>query len=429
MSIPPLEQFKHAVNLRDAQELRRVLTVHADVRAAINDPLFAFDSPAIRELASSADTSALDVLLEFGADPNRKSSWWAGGFHPLYSASKGAAERLFAAGAIADACAAASLDRLDLLEQIVRADPSRVNERGGDGQTPLHFARSRAAIDFLLDHGADINARDVDHRSTAAEWMIGDQTALARYLVERGADADIFLVAALGMTERAVAMLEANPALLSLRTGHGEYAEKPPSSYRIYQWTLGGNLTPLQAAAKFGHHETVRAMSRFATPVQRLLAACNLGKADEARAIVRDHPGIVQSLAPIDRAALSEEAWAANVPAVELMLELGFDPGVASTGAAHGNALHCAAWEGSTGSVSALLRHPAGRALLESRDPVHNGTPLGWCAHGSVNCHNPRARHGEVARALIAAGASVTQEMTEWGSGEFQSIIRETLNR
>jgi hypothetical protein len=50
----------------------------------------------------------------------------------------------------ADACAAAQLDRKDLLAAILRKDPSRVNERGGDGQTPLHFARSREVVDLLL---------------------------------------------------------------------------------------------------------------------------------------------------------------------------------------------------------------------------------------------------------------------------------------
>jgi hypothetical protein len=27
-----------------------------------------------------------------------------------------------------------------------------------------------------------------------------------------------------------------------------------------------------------------------------------------------------------------------------------------------------------------------GRALLEARDSTYQGTPLGWCCHGSVNC-------------------------------------------
>jgi ankyrin repeat protein len=339
-----------------------------------------------------------------------------------------------AAGAVPDACAAASLDRADLLTAILAEDPSRVHERGGDGQTPLHFARSRQIVDLLLAAGADPNARDVDHRSTPAEWMLGDdpdsaRLDLARYLVDRGASADIFLAAALGLTERVRTMLESDRSLLRLRTSQGSYGEKPPSSFHIYQWTIGPNLSPLQVAAKFRQLETLAAMERFASPVDRLLLACHRGDGDSARAIVAAHPGIVEQLGPADRRALTDEAWAANAAAVDLMLELGFDPSVPSaSGPTGGTALHCAAWEGSVDCVSSIVRRAAGRALLEVRDPTYGGTPLSWCSHGSVNCGNRQADHAAVARVLIAAGARVEPEMANWeGSESFQSVIDEAL--
>jgi ankyrin repeat protein len=336
-----------------------------------------------------------------------------------------------AAGAVPDACAAARLDRPDLLAKILEEDPSRVHERGGDGQTPLHFARSRAVVDMLLAAGADIDARDVDHRSTPAEWMIGDMKApaprseLARYLVERGASADIFLAAALGLTDRVRQMLTADPSLLLLRTGQGEYGEQAPSSFHIYLWTLGSNLSPLQVAADRGHAETVEVMKAFATPAERLLLACRRGDGDLARATLRDNPGVMEDLSPVQRRALTDEAWAGNSRAVELLLELGFDPAVPSTsGPTDGNALHCAAWQGSVDSVAAILRYPAGRALINTRERTYNGTPLGWCCHGSRNCGNPRADHAGVARLLIAAGAEIDREMLEGGcSDAMQSVL------
>jgi ankyrin repeat protein len=412
----PVDHFKKAVRDSDAKRLRRVLQQNAELRAQINDPMFSFDAPA---LLATSDVNVADVLLEFGADPNRRSDWWAGGFHALHVARGALAERLLAAGAIPDACAAANLDRAELLARLIAEDPSRVAERGGDGKTPLHFARSREVVDLLLNAGADIDARDVDHRSTAAQWMLGDdpddaRPELAKYLVERGASVDIFLIAALGLAERARAMLEANPSLLALRTSQGEYAEKPPSSYHIYQWTIGPNLTPLQVAARFKHDDTVRTMQRFASPQQRLLLACHQGRRDEALEIVRSYPGIVERLEGADRRALTDEAWAANAPAVELMLELGFDPSARSvTGPTGGNALHCAAWEGSVACVSVILRYPAGLALLESRDTTYNGTPLSWCCHGSRNCGRPSADHAGVARVLLAAGAKQNPTLTE----------------
>src|SRR5215210_2003216 len=166
----PVELAHDAFRRHDADAVRKVLENHPELRERINEPMFAFDSPAI--VAFAGDPAMVDVLLDFGADPNRRSDWWAGGFHALYSATGAAAERLIAAGAIPDACAASHLDRPDLLARMLADDPARVHERGGDGQTPLHFARSRTVIDMLLAAGADVDARDVDHRSTAAEWML-----------------------------------------------------------------------------------------------------------------------------------------------------------------------------------------------------------------------------------------------------------------
>ena len=413
--LPLIERFKKAVRDDDAAALRRLLPRKHELRDIVNEPLFSFDSPAI--VAASSDVDVVNALLELGADPNRRSSWWAGGFHALYGASPAAAERLLAAGAIPDACAAAHLDRLDLLAEMLKADPSRVNERGGDGQTPLHFARSRAVVDLLLNAGADPDARDVDHRSTPAEWMLGDaddpaksRIGIAKYLVERGASADIFLAAAIGDTGRARALLDANPALLQLRTGQGEYGEKPPSSFHIYLWMIGSNFTPLQTASRFRQRETLDAMRAYASLEQRLLLACHEGKRDEARAIVDAHPGIIDRLSGADRRALTDEAWSANAPAVELMMELGFDPSAPSvSGPTGGTALHCAAWEGSVDCVTAILRYPRGRALIHTQDSTYHGTPLNWCDHGSLNCGNPRADHAEVARLLLAAGARVPE--------------------
>ena len=428
------ERFKRAVDSRDAGELRRLLPMRDELRDVVNAPAFGFDSPPIVAVSGAGNVELVDALLQLGADPNRRSDWWAGGFHSLYAANDRVAERLLAAGAIPDACAAAHLDRIELLEEMLDADPSRVHERGGDGQTPLHFARSRRVADLLIERGADLDARDLDHRSTPAQWMLGDvgdgetpRRDLAKYLVDRGATADIFLAAALGLTSMARAMLEHDPSLLTLRTGQGEYAEKPPSSYQIYLWTIGSNLTPLQTASKFKQHETLAAMRAFASPEQRLLLACHDGDRDEATAIVRAHPGLVAGLTTTDRRALTDEAWAANAPAVELMLELGFDPAATSvSGPTAGTALHCAAWEGSVPCVAAILRYPAGRALIDVRDRVYGGAPLNWCCHGSAHSGNRKANHAEVARLLIAAGARVNPDEMQ-ASDDVMSVLYELL--
>jgi ankyrin repeat protein len=400
--------FRRAIERGDAPAARDVLTRSDEARAAVNAPLFGFDAPALVAAAGRGNVDLVNVLLEFGADPNRRTEWWAGGFHALHSARGELAELLIANGAVPDACAAAHLDRPDLLMSILDADPARVHERGGDGQTPLHFARSRAVVDLLLERGADIDAKDVDHRSTPAQWMLerkrgAGRYALAAYLVEHGATADIFLAAALGLTDRLRAILAADPGALDLRTKRGEYGEKPPSSYHIYTWTIGEYRSPLQVAAQFEQAEALTLMLAHATARQRFLAACETASAEEARAILSEHPHLLDELGPDDLRLLPDAAWSAHSEAVALMLELGFDP--AARGQNGGTALHCAAWEGDVASVRALLAHPAAAELLESKDPSFGGTPLGWCCHGAVHCGNPRADHATVARLLIEAGA------------------------
>lgn len=404
------DALARAFEARDAAGVRELLEAHPRARALIDAPLFPFDTPALVHVAGRGDLALVEVLLELGADPNRRTDWWAGGFHALHSARGPVAERLLEAGAVPDACAAANLDRPELLERLLDADPSRVDERGGDGQTPLHFARSRRVVDLLLARGADPDARDVDHRSTPAQWMLDRRKGQGRYelaacLAERGATADVFLAAALGRTDDLRRMLEEDPSVLELRTHQGEYGERPPSSYHIYTWTIGQNLSPFQVAAQFEQDAALELLREAAPPKDRFLAACSTGDRAEAERLLREHPGLVGSLDAADQRALPDAAWAGDAGAVALMLELGFDP--ATPGENDGTALHCAAWQGWTGCVETVLRDPAGRALVNRRDPVHDSTPLGWCCHGALNCRNPRGDYPAVARLLVAAGAEV----------------------
>jgi len=418
----PHQRLHHALLRRDAQVVRELLAAHGQFRPLINAPLFPYDSPAL--VACAGDADMVQVLLEFGADPNQRSSWWAGGFHALHSATALTAERLLAAGATPDTCAAAHLDDIPLLAAMLAADRTRAHERGGDGQTPLHFARSRAAIDLLLDAGADIDALDVDHRSTPAAWMLdrargAGRWALAQSLAERGARCDIFLAAALGRTQDAVALLERDATVLDLQTGRGMYGEQPPSSHHIFFWTIGSHRSPLDVAAQFGNVETLAAMLPFATPMQRLRLACRTVDAAAARVLIGEHPSLIASLGREEHRALSDAAWNGEAASVALMLDLGFDP--ATPGHDSGSALHCAAWQGSAATVAALLHSTAARALLAVPDATYRTTPLGWCCHGSVNGPHD-GEHAAVARLLLEAGAR--PELLE-ASDDVESIVLE----
>jgi ankyrin repeat protein len=80
---------------------------------------------------------------------------------------------------------------------MLATDSSLIDAKGMDARTPLHCAGTAAVAALLLDHAARIDARDEDHDSTPAQWRIGESPDVARFLLERGAKADIFLAAAL----------------------------------------------------------------------------------------------------------------------------------------------------------------------------------------------------------------------------------------
>jgi ankyrin repeat protein len=107
------------------------------------------------------------------------------------------AEPLISRGARVTPWTAAGLGLYEELKSILRAHPDSVNERGGDGKTPLHCAATSAIAELLLDSGADVMARDVDHGSTALQYLIADET-IARLLAARGAEVDILAAARLG---------------------------------------------------------------------------------------------------------------------------------------------------------------------------------------------------------------------------------------
>src|SRR5262245_17871415 len=95
----PVELFKRAFKTDDAVFLRKLLERFPEMKAKVNDPVAAFDSPAIIHARSA---EMLDALLEAGADINARSRWWAGGFGILDCAQPELATYAIKRGAIVD---------------------------------------------------------------------------------------------------------------------------------------------------------------------------------------------------------------------------------------------------------------------------------------------------------------------------------------
>lgn len=276
-----------------------------------------FDAPALNIAVSHNNNKMVDILLNAGADPNRKSAWWAGGFHPLHLViDKFIADRLIARGAVVDACAASKLGMMDRLREILDTNPQAVHERGGDGQFPLHFAATPRIAEFLLERGADIDARDIDHVSTAAQWAVGGRPEVVRHLVGRGAACDLFMLCAAGDVEHVRMFLEKDPGVVCKQITKEEFPSPGSEGGHIYCYVIGMGATPLQAALKY-----------------------------------------------------------TQLQVADLLFESGADVN-APCGYDDGTPLHFAAWEGRVDAARWLIDH--GADIERHSGKIHENTSMGW---------------------------------------------------
>jgi ankyrin repeat protein len=314
----------------------------------------------------------------------------------------------------------------DLLADFLARDSSLIDAKGMDGRTPLHCAGTVAVAKLLLDHGAQIDARDEDHDSTPAQWRIGDSPEVARFLLERGAKPDIFLAAALGDVLLAERLISDNRGCLAHRIG--KLPEFPPVGYEgrggtIYQWTLRFNSYPHQIALMKGHQAMFDFLYAESDTATRLLVNCLLARRAEAETIANEHPEIVPGLPDVDRELVAKYCWETNTnyDAVKLMLDLGFP--VAHPERSHGyTPLHNAAWAGSGDLVELLVAHGH---PVDIRDPAYDATPLGYALHDClVEKRHPEGEFARVVKILLEAGSPLNGVKFPTGNAELDEVLR-----
>jgi len=411
-----LNQAKQAFHVDDASAIRRLLDQHPEFKARINDPIGPFDSPAIMGVRSRA---MLDALLDAGADIDARSKWWAGGFGILDCARPELAAYAIERGATITAHAAARLGMLDRLRALIDVDPALVHARGGDGQTPLHFAATVEIADYLLDHGADIDARDIDHESTPLQYMIAKHQEVARHLIARGAKADILAAAALGDMEVAVRILDANPEAIRMRVDDECFPRtNPRSGGTIYQWELGWHVSAVQVARKFGHPEMVDFLMARSPADEKLLNACWLQDEALVRSLLALNPNIPAMLRPSGRRQLAHAARNNDTAAALLMLEAGLPADTHSQH--HATPLHWAAFHGNAELVRLLLQRGAS---LDDTSNDYQGTAAHWALHGSTGgWHLPKGEHAAALELLLDAGVPHPGEV--FGTEPVQEVLR-----
>jgi len=412
----PVEALTAALKSNDASLVRKVLARHPSLKTQINDPLpgYGFDAPAIIAAVHHNNREIIDILLDAGANINERSRWWAGSFGVLDSAGSELAAYLISRGAIVDIHAAARLGMIDRVRELLADTPDLVHARGGDGQFPLHFAATVEIASLLLDHGAEIDARDIDHESTATQYMVCQRQHVewrepyrhdvARFLISRGAKADILAASAIGDLSLVESILNDDPETIRTAVTERYFPKQDPKSGGcIYIYGFGWTKTPHMVAMEFGHKAVFELLMQRSPGWLRLLQAAELGDEAMFQQVLQKHPTLFVRLTANASRRLIGTALRNNDRAVKLLVEAGWPVNAAMEN--NQTALHFAAWHGNLPMVRALLDH---NALVSVVETEHGGTPLAWALHGSLHSwHRHRGDYPGVAHALLAAGAAI----------------------
>jgi ankyrin repeat protein len=430
LTLTPAEQLLAAVCASNAQRVELLLREHPELKAVINQPLTTYGNlPLMLASVQRSDRKTMEVLLSAGADIQARGKSWAGGMGVLDECGREMAAFLIDRGAAVDVHSAARLGMFERMQELVDSEPGLVHTRGEGGQTPLHFASSIEIAGFLLDRGADIDARDLRHESTPAQHMIRviqarhyarDRQDIARYMVSRGCQTDILLATALGDLDLVRRHVETDPECLRVQVSEKYFPKRDSRSIGTYYIPVfGRDRTPHQVARDFGREEVFEFLMERSPQDVKLSQACQLGDESLFRAMLAARPNMAQTLSDAERRQVAEAAQNNNTNAVRLMLAAGWP--VDARGEYDMTPLQWASWHGNAGMVREILEyHPQ---LELSCD--HKITALGSALHGSMNgWHRDTGDYVATVAALLTAGAKAPEVTDDLEASE---SVRELL--
>src|SRR5690606_33463980 len=123
--------------------------------------------------------------------------------------------------------------------------------------------------------------------------------------------------------------------------------------------TLAGK-TAYALAKRFGQNDVAEILKEHGastelSPKDRFLGACASGNRVEAELLLKETPGIFDSLSIREKSLIAHAASLNNLKGVETMLAMGFD--IDTKGDWGGSAAHQAAWFGHRDMMELLLRY------------------------------------------------------------------------
>jgi ankyrin repeat protein len=292
-------------------------------------------------------------------------------------------------------------------------------ERGADpndGESVYHAAEHdhRAVLELLVRHGAEISARHPRWNNTVLYFLVGHSDdapgapAAAegmRWLLEHGADPNVTSYDSREMPLHRVADFGRGAALAELLLAHGADPARPRADGR----------TPCDLALRVGNRpvlELLRARGAAGEPrpLDAFFGACAEGQVDEARRIRDAHPGLLESLPPEERNAVSWAVRNGRAVAVRALAALGFDVGL--EGSAPGTPLHWVSWYGKVEMVRVLLELGA---PINVRDRQYGSSPIAWAAHGSRYARRADDDYLAIVDLLVDAGSERSPSFNRWG--------------
>jgi ankyrin repeat protein len=215
-----IQELLSAVYRGDVKRVSALLALDPRLISATGPhPLWGGEPQALHVAAEWGRLEVLQLILARGAKINAAPASY-GGWTPLQlSLIKQRAEvadELIARGALIDVWSAAALGDVMHLHLLLRGDASLATRVGPGGNRPLHFARNESTGNLLMKHGADPFVRN-DADSTPARtlaYMGPRREEIARALLQRTGENDIFLRVGVGDALAVEAMLAADPSLV-----------------------------------------------------------------------------------------------------------------------------------------------------------------------------------------------------------------------
>jgi ankyrin repeat protein len=341
---------------------------------------------------------AATALLDAGADPN--TGFWTTGQHP---------ERETALYGAAGVAHHEAMTRL-LVER--GADPNDVEAVYHSPETD-----DLAAMKVLVETGRVTP----EHLSLMLvrkhDWH--DYEGV-KYLLERGTDPNYQRQRGWLPLHHGIAR-DNDSRILALLLDHGA----DPLQVR-------NGLTAIELAARRGRGDLLelfqqRGVALELDGVNRLIAACALGNAEQARAIVGSNPAMVSELLEQGGARIAEFAGTWNTEGVRILLDLGVPVDARYRGdgyfdlAEGSTALHVAAWKGMPSTVRLLIE----RGAMVNAVDQKGRTPLMLAVKATVDSYWTERRTPHSVRALLEAGASIAGVSYPSGYAEVDELLRQ----